>query len=432
MFRRGAAVLLALAVVASCSGDDKQSDASDKVTISFWVNWEGDDAKALQKVIDRFEATHENIQVDMTEAVSDTGKLLAAIQGGTAPDAVATYDQSSIGKLCSTGAFEDLGDRIDEAGIDDEQFAEGIRGAGTFEGTQCALPYLGDAFALYYNQAMFDAAGITKAPTTLSELATVAKKLTKYNADGSIAVAGFVPIVNFYEQYIVRYAPLTGAKYFDDAGKAALSQDAGWKGFFEWQDQLIEDLGGYDKLTKFTATSGDEFTPQNPFETGKIAMVMDGEWRTRFLQEEVPDLQYGTAPFPVLDGRPELLGASLLGPEVMGLPKGGKHQKEAFELIRYLTTDTDAIVSFANAIHNVPSTVAALESPDLDLGDNFQVFLDAFNHPYSGSAPIIEQGTAYFDPITSFAEKWQAGSVDDLGKGLQGVDEEIDQVIARG
>ena len=318
------------------------------------------------------------------------------------------------------------------AGIEPEQFAAGLRDAGTFEDTTCALPYLGDAFGLYYNQALFDEAGITAPPTTLSELADAAKKLTKYNEDGSIAVAGFVPIVNYYEQYIVRYAPLVGGGYFDEAGKAALAGDPGWQGFYEWQDQLIEDLGGYDKLTTFSATAGEEFSPQNPFQTGKIAMVMDGEWRTRFIEEEAPDLQYGTAPFPVLDGRPELLGASLLGPEIMAIPKGSDHEDEAFELIEFLTTDTEAIVEFANALHNVPSTIEALESDALDLGDHFQVFLDAFDHPESGLSPVIEQGTAYFDPITAFVEKWQAGDEDDLQGGLQAVDDEIDQVIARG
>ena len=29
-------------------------------------------------------------------------------------------------------------------------------------------------------------------------------------------------------------------------------------------------------------------------------------------------------------------------------------QNAAWELVKYLTTDTDAVVSFANAIHNVP------------------------------------------------------------------------------
>ena len=48
--RRWTAVLLAAVVVASCSSSDDSSEASGKTTkISFWVNWEGDDAKALRR-----------------------------------------------------------------------------------------------------------------------------------------------------------------------------------------------------------------------------------------------------------------------------------------------------------------------------------------------------------------------------------------------
>ena len=432
--RRLAGGLVAAAMLVAGCGDDDASGGGDgdDVTLELWVNWEGPDFDALRAVVDRYEDEHPGITVEMTPAAYDTPKLIAAIQGGTAPDAVATYDQSSIGKLCSTGAWVDLADHIEADDVDPAEFAPAVRDAGTFEGTTCALPYIGDTFGLYYNKALFAEAGITAPPTTFSELADAAKKLTKLNPDGSIAVAGFVPIVNYYEQYIVRYGPVTGGQYFDDQGKSVFGEDPGWKGFFEWQRQLIDDLGGYEELTKFTATAGEEFSPENPFQTGKIAMVMDGEWRTRFIEEEAPDLDYGTAAFPVLDGHPDLLGASIVGPEVLGIPKGSDHEDEAWDLIHWLATDTAGMVEFVNAIHNVPSTEEALASSDLDLGDHFGVFLEAFRHPGSGQPPLIEEGTAYFDPITAFAEKWQAGEVDDLDAGMEGVDEEVDAVIARG
>jgi multiple sugar transport system substrate-binding protein len=43
-----------------------------------------------------------------------------------------------------------------------------------------------------YNQQMFDEAGITQFPKTYDELIEVGKKLTTYNADGSIDRAGFL------------------------------------------------------------------------------------------------------------------------------------------------------------------------------------------------------------------------------------------------
>ena len=47
-----------------------------------------------------------------------------------------------------------------------------------YEGKRCALPLLADDYGLYYNKKLFKAAGITRPPRTMSELAADAKKLT--------------------------------------------------------------------------------------------------------------------------------------------------------------------------------------------------------------------------------------------------------------
>ena len=73
----------------------------------------------------------------------------------------------------------------------------------SFAGSTCALPFLTDAYGLYYNQDMFDKANITEPPKTMSELIDVAKKLTVFNPDGSIKVAGFVPYMAYYETNVV-------------------------------------------------------------------------------------------------------------------------------------------------------------------------------------------------------------------------------------
>ena len=38
-------------------------------------------------------------------------------------------------------------------------------------------------------------------------------------------------------------------------------------------------------------------------------------------------------------------------------------------------------MNFANAIHNVPSTIAALESPDVSQDPNFQQFIEIASEP---------------------------------------------------
>ena len=59
---------------------------------------------------------------------------------------------------------------------------------------------------------------------------------------------------------------------------------------------------------------------------------------------------------------------------IMGIPKGAKNPGAAWELIKHLTFDTDTIVSLSNAIKNVPSTKAALDSPQLEVDEQFKTF----------------------------------------------------------
>ena len=149
------------------------------------------------------------------------------------------------------------------------------------------------------------------------------------------------------------FQPLIGASYFDKNGKSSLASDPAWASFLRWQKRLI-DFFGYDKLVRWQAGAGDEFAPSHPFETGKLAMMLDGEWRVAFLKNEHPELQYGTAPMPVADGKPQLYGGGAVNGTIIGIPKGGKHRDAAWALVKYLTTNDHALAKFSNGIRNVP------------------------------------------------------------------------------
>ena len=239
------------------------------------------------------------------------------------------------------------------------QFAPATISYTSFGGKQCALPSLTDAYGLYYNKKMFAKAGITSPPKTMTELAADAKKLTVRNPDGSIKVAGFVPLNQWEELDIADLGNAFGATWFDKSGKAQLANEPGWTAAFEWQKQLV-DWYGYSNLEKFFATyTNSEFNATNAFETGKVAMVFDGEWRTAFIKRDHPTLDYGTAPFPVADNQPQLYGSGRVGGTIVGIPQGTKHPQEAWDLVKYLATDTNYLVTLANSAGNVPTTTAS-------------------------------------------------------------------------
>jgi multiple sugar transport system substrate-binding protein len=437
-----AALLTLAAVAAGCGGGGNSSSGGNSggsnghqpVTITLWHPWTGREKKIFEQQLETFHTKYPWITVKAVGFPnSDTfdNQVIQAVKGGNPPDAVLSFGPDYDGQYCSSGIMQDLKPYFDKDGISTSIFSPAALTYSQFDGKLCMLPSLTDAYGLYYNKDMLAAKGI-EPPKTLTELADDAKKLTVRNPDGTIKVAGFVPLQDFEQFGITDLATAYGAEFFDDNGDPVISTDPAWASAFQWQKDLI-DWYGYDNLVKFNAAYGGdaEFSPHNAFETGKVAMMWDGEWRTSFIADEAPKLNYGTVPFPTADDKTDLLGAQRVGGTVVGIPDGSKHPDEAWDLIKFLSMDDDYLVPMANAVGNVPTTKSSASSPDLKLPPQFQTFIDVWNNPKSRFwPPITATGSGYYKPLTDFEEKWQAGNVTDLQTGLQQVDEQIKNQLA--
>ena len=128
-------------------------------------------------------------------------------------------------------------------------------------------------------------------------------------------------------------------------------------------------------------------------------MMFDGEWRVAMIEDYAPDLNYGTAPYPTPDGQEDQYGIGRVGGTIVGIPRGSAHPAEAWLLVQYLATNTDALVEMTNIIRNVPTTFPALESPDLDITPQFQTFLDVFADQGSHYKQTSEIGTTDQDLV---------------------------------
>ena len=147
----------------------------------------------------------------------------------------------------------------------------------------------------------------TGPPKTLSELTAYAKKLTVRKSDGSLKVVGLRPGVRLLPEQLGRLSSRRSERSGSTrTGKSSLSTDPAWSRCFSWQKSLV-DYYGHDKLVKWQTGAGDEFSASHAFETGKLAMMMDGEWRVSFIAAEHPELPYGTAPMPVDERQAEPL-----------------------------------------------------------------------------------------------------------------------------
>jgi multiple sugar transport system substrate-binding protein len=416
-------LVLSASVIAGCGGSSESSSGSADLT--FWTGFTDRELGVMKDVVADFEKTHPDIHVKVVGGISDD-KIVAAIRGGNAPDVAHSFDAGAYtGAYCSNGAWIDLANYMNQDGLSDDVFPEVPRQYSQFEGTRCALPMLADVYGLYYNKDLFAKAGLDGPPQTVSQLMDYAKKLTERNPDGSLKVVGLDPFDGFYENIAAHWAPQWGVDWVDESGKSNLAAQPGWADMLRWQKELI-DWYGYDNLVRWQASAGDEFSAQNAFERGKLAMNLDGEWRVAFIGAEHPELNFGTAPLPVDDGQPDLYGSGYTSGSIIGIPKTSGHKDEAWQLLKYLATDTGALVKMTNGIRNVPTTTAALESPDVKPDEAFNIFLDIFGNPNTRTTPITLVGSANQDLVDAFVTKYQAGKVDDLEGGLADLDQQID------
>ena len=428
------AVAAATALILSgCSGsaNQKVDKAAPKVlsgNVSFWHFFTDREAKVIQSVVDDFEKANPKVHVSVHSGQDDT-KLQQAISAGNNVDLGMSYSTDIVGSFCTSGAFRDLAPYIKRDKVDISALTPVTRSYTEFNGKRCAMPALTDDYALYYNTELMTAAGITSPPRTLSELETDALKMTTYNADGSIKVLGYDPLMGYYENAAAHYGPAAGAKWLGSDGKSVIGSDAGWPELMKWQTAFVKKIG-YAKLKRFSASLGQEFTAQNSFQKGKLAMNMDGEYRTAFIADQAPDLKYATAPFPTADDHTDLYGGGYITGNIMGISKGSQNPELAWALLKYMTTDTAAVVKLANGLKNIPHLTSALKSPDLVVSAQYKTFVDVAQNANSSTTPPSPVGAGYQQTFEQYWDKYQETGAGDLAAGLTKVDKQINASLA--
>jgi multiple sugar transport system substrate-binding protein len=181
----GSAIMLA-GLVASGLPAAAQEEPSGKITYAIW----GDPAELSNQIalVEDFEAEHPGIDVEVTVSDWDAywTMLQTSIGGGDAPDVFA-MDGPLFPDYQSRGVLLDLAPFIERDGFDVTALADaGVAHFTTPEGGQYGLPRDLNVVALYYNKAMFDAAGIPYPDETWDwdRLVEVGKQLT-LDADGN-------------------------------------------------------------------------------------------------------------------------------------------------------------------------------------------------------------------------------------------------------
>jgi multiple sugar transport system substrate-binding protein len=134
---------------------------------------------------------------------------------------------------------------------------------------------------------------------------------------------------------------------------------------------------------------------------------------------------------PVDDSQPNLYGAGYVTGNSLGIPRTstGRQREAAWQLVKWLSTDTSAQVFLAQQLKNVPTVNSALSDPSLTSNEKFATFLKIFANPGTATTPSNAGGSADQDLLSAYIDKYQAGNGGDLAKGLASTDKQVDAQV---
>lgn len=323
--------------------------------VDYWEKWSGFEADSMQSVIDDFNRSQERIEVRFLSVSQVDIKLLLATSSGHPPDVAGLWSEN-IPDFSEKNALTPLDGGLAKAGIGADRYTPLFWELCRHRGFTWGLPTTPGCVALFYNKKLFRAAGLDpeRPPRTFAELEAMSRRLTiaEVERGGRIVRVPFDQLTpaerdgRRYTLVQVGHLPQDagmflsgwgcwfGARYYD-GDRRLLADDNGNLAAYAWLGDTARTYG-VDNLRSFIDGFGVSQSAQTPFLGGTEAMVVQGPWMMNFIARYAPGLEWGVAPCPAADGVGGGQPVTLAQCDVVVIPRGARHPREAFEFICYL------------------------------------------------------------------------------------------------
>lgn len=370
-------VILSAAILAGLGAgllSCRQAADDGRIRLAYWEKWTGFEADAMRRVVEDFNASQDRIRVTYLPVSQVERKTLIATAGGDPPD-IAGLFVYNIASFADADALVPLDDFIRRAGLPDDHYLPVYRGMVTYRGQTWALPSTPTVTALHWNKALFREVGLDpeQPPRTLAELDAFAEKLTRFGPDGSLECIGFLPQEPVW--FAWAYPEWFGGRLWD--GEGITAEDPRNVESMRWVRSYSEKYG-LDRIREFTSGFGNFSSPQNPFFSGRVAMVFQGVWMHNYITKFAPGMEWGAAAWPRTPGGPE--GFAVADADVLAIPRGARHPEASWEFLRYVASQPAMEKLCAGQVKNSPLTRVSPE------------FLRDHAHPYIREMTALAAG----------------------------------------
>jgi multiple sugar transport system substrate-binding protein len=317
--------------------------------IGFGTGTAPDQVEGQQALIDKFNASHPNIEVELMIVPHEESyeRFTSMVAGGNPPEVIGAAGFATIGILDETGVIEDLTPYF--ADFDMSVFYPDVQRLieHFFPEGMPAMPFGIYPSLIFYNKDAFDAAGLEYPPHSYDDTSWTYDKVREYamlltlDGDGNDATLdefdsekivqyGFDDSWTSMRNYLTMWgAPGVGMVTTDDFKTAIVNQQEWvdglqWLSDGIWVDHFIADAAGQ----AIVASMGNG----DPFSTGMAAMFLSHTW---YMPEGLTGItfDYDLAPVPVAPSGMRIVRSDVDG---FGIVNTADEKEAAFEFISWL------------------------------------------------------------------------------------------------
>lgn len=335
-----AMLVVTILLLSGCSGNA----TSNEVEMEFWIPGAEDEYGFYYEAARQYSEEHEGVTITPVQQPWDDywTKLPLEIQNGRGPGLFVTHTSYS-------DVLEPISAELDLSVSDLE--ALGYTNVNLYlgeSGNPYFIPTLYAPNVIYYNKAMWQAAGLSEddIPETWAELKTVAEKLK----DDENKVIGFDYSFHvLYDLTLQNGERLVNEDNIANFSKTALSQVADWES------------AGVTNYMTYGAGS-----PEESFLQGAAAMVYGQPWMANYFSNTMPDLEYGAFEMPANDNAEvHVTSQAELSP---GINKNLDEEQMAVaqDFMKWMLEDEEVMLSIANGNNSASSNTKYLENQNYD------------------------------------------------------------------
>jgi sn-glycerol 3-phosphate transport system substrate-binding protein len=306
---------LSLVLVACGGGGGEPADggtSSGPVNITFWHSETASGEDNLVKLVERFNASQNEVKVEPIYQGTDqdlTLKLIASMPSGNVPT-IAYMSEPYTQPMIDSGEIVPIQEYLDQEDYDLSDFSPAAIGYYTVDGTLYAMPYGLAVPLMFYNKAPFREVGLDpeRPPRDLDEARAVSEKLVQRDSAGNVTRYGFALEISPYWLEVMLAG--AGELYVNNdngrdgfATEVAFDNDAARK-YFQWWHDMVQD--GLALNTGGSVTAGVDALMA--VGVGRAVMVFSVSGALRSVVDVLErggleNIEPGVAPIPGIPGK---------------------------------------------------------------------------------------------------------------------------------